>query len=142
MGCDRNSLGRASLLARLRLIPARQSRRAGSPPEFTSVLRRGRTRGPRARRPRCPPDRESRRMGRGARSEASRTVFQSLEGRCERMQSGADGILRSTVFPGLWLDPGALLREEPAAMFAVLQQGLNSPEHADFVARLERARVG
>jgi hypothetical protein len=42
---------------------------------------------------------------------------------------------------GLWLDPAALLREEPAAMFAVLQQGLNSPEHTDFVTRRERARV-
>ena len=63
------------------------------------------------------------------------------EGRFEPMPPAADGILRSTVFPGLWLDPAALVRGDVKAVFAILQQGLNSPEHADFVARLERARI-
>jgi Uma2 family endonuclease len=49
----------------------------------------------------------------------------------------ADGVLRSTVFPGLWLDPKALVRGEPLTVKAVLQQGLDSPEHTDFVVRLE-----
>ena len=54
----------------------------------------------------------------------------------------ADGILRSKVFPGLWLDPAALVRGDlNAVLKAILQQGLNSPEHADFVARLERDRT-
>ncbi len=53
----------------------------------------------------------------------------------------ADGVLRSTVFPGLWLDPAALLRGDLNAVFALVQQGRNAPEHADFVARLERARI-
>jgi len=57
------------------------------------------------------------------------------------MPPAADGILRSTVFPGLWLDPAALVRAEKATVKAILQHGLNSPEHADFVARLERARI-
>ena len=63
------------------------------------------------------------------------------EGRFEPMRPAADGILRSTVFPGLWLDPDALVRGEKMTVKAILQQGLNSPEHADFVARLERART-
>jgi len=63
------------------------------------------------------------------------------DGRFEPMQPEADGILRSIVFPGLWLDPGALVRGEKTRVKAVLQQGLNSPEHAEFVARLERART-
>jgi Uma2 family endonuclease len=61
-------------------------------------------------------------------------------GQFERILPGADGILRSEVFPGLWLDPNALMRGDVNAVLAVVQQGLNSPEHADFVARLARDR--
>jgi hypothetical protein len=52
---------------------------------------------------------------------------------------GPDGILRSEVFPGLWLDPRALLAADLPRVLAVLQQGLASPEHAAFVARLGQA---
>ena len=61
-------------------------------------------------------------------------------GRFERMLPQADGILRSEVFPGLWLDPVALIRGDVNAVLAVVQHGLNTPEHAEFVARLERDR--
>ena len=66
--------------------------------------------------------------------------FVNREGRFEPMPPAADGILRSTVFPGLWLDPAALVRGDKATVQRILQQGLHSAEHADFVARLERAR--
>jgi Uma2 family endonuclease len=46
------------------------------------------------------------------------------------------GQLRSEVFPGLWLDVAALVDENWPQLMAVLQQGLASPEHAAFVARL------
>jgi len=59
----------------------------------------------------------------------------------ELIAPGPDGIVRSTVFPGLWLDPAALVRDDINAVLATVQQGLVSPEHADFVARLERARL-
>jgi Uma2 family endonuclease len=62
------------------------------------------------------------------------------EGRFEPLAPSADGILRSTVFPGLWLDPAALVQEDKTKVKAVLEQGLKSPEHAEFVARLERAK--
>ena len=52
-----------------------------------------------------------------------------------------DGILRSTVFPGLWLDPGALVRGDVNSVLAIGQKGLTSGEHRDFVARLEQARI-
>ena len=48
----------------------------------------------------------------------------------------ADGTLRSRCFPGLWLDPIALWSRDQVRMHAVLNQGLASPEHAAFVARL------
>jgi len=49
---------------------------------------------------------------------------------------GTDGIIRSEVFPGLWLDVQALLAVDLARVLAVLQQGIGSPEHATFVAGL------
>jgi len=67
--------------------------------------------------------------------------FVNRKRRFQPMALAADGILRSAVFPGLWLDPAALVRGDKATVKAILQQGLDSPEHADFVARLERARI-
>ncbi len=48
----------------------------------------------------------------------------------------ADGIIRSRTFPGLWLDPAALWNIDLPRLFAVLHQGLATPEHTSFVARL------
>jgi Uma2 family endonuclease len=62
--------------------------------------------------------------------------FVNREGRFELLALPADGILRSTVFPGLWLDPAALVEGEKATVKRILEQGLSSPEHAEFVARL------
>ena len=53
-----------------------------------------------------------------------------------------DGLYRSEAFPGLWLDPAALVREDADALIATLQRGLASPEHADFVEELVRRRGG
>jgi Uma2 family endonuclease len=65
--------------------------------------------------------------------------FVLREGKYEPLSPGADGLLRSEVFPGLWLDPAALLRGDLAAVLAVVQQGLASPVHAAFAARLQGA---
>ncbi len=53
-----------------------------------------------------------------------------------RLDSDAQGVVRSEVFPGLWLDTAALLNGDLAAVLARLQQGLASPAHVAFVARL------
>ncbi len=66
--------------------------------------------------------------------------FINRGGRIEPVHSPADGIFRSEVFPGLWLNAAALVRNDRKAVQAALQQGLDSPEHAEFVARLERDR--
>ncbi len=63
--------------------------------------------------------------------------FVLRDDRYERLEPGADGILRSVVFPGLWLDPAALVSGDSARVLAVLQQGIGSAEHAEFVARLQ-----
>jgi Uma2 family endonuclease len=57
-------------------------------------------------------------------------------GQYERMPVDAQGILRSEVFAGLWLDPAALVRGDLATVLAIVQQGLAGPEHAAFVTRL------
>jgi Uma2 family endonuclease len=51
----------------------------------------------------------------------------------------AGGVYHSEIFPGLWLDTAALLASDLARAIAVVQQGLASSEHADFVARLQQA---
>jgi hypothetical protein len=56
-----------------------------------------------------------------------------------RLRRGRDGIHRSEVFPGLWLDAAALLGGNMVRVWQVLQQGLASPEHAAFVTRLQQA---
>jgi Uma2 family endonuclease len=47
------------------------------------------------------------------------------------------GIIRSQVFPGLWLDVPAMIERNLARVLAVLNQGLATPEHAAFVGKLE-----
>jgi Uma2 family endonuclease len=67
--------------------------------------------------------------------------FVLREGVYEALQPDQDGILRSEVFPGLWLPVDALWAGDLAGMIAVLQQGLSSSEHVAFVADL-RGRIG
>lgn len=51
-----------------------------------------------------------------------------------RQPLGTDGLLCSAVLPGLWLDPAALLRGDLATVLAVVQQGIDSPEHVGFLS--------
>jgi hypothetical protein len=65
--------------------------------------------------------------------------FVLRDGRYDGLSPDAAGIYRSEVFPGLWLDAAALTKFDLATALKVLQQGLESAEHAAFVARLEQA---
>ncbi len=56
--------------------------------------------------------------------------------RYREMKSSRDGILKSQTFPGLWLNTKALFAGDGLALFATLEQGLASPEHAAFVRSL------
>jgi Uma2 family endonuclease len=62
--------------------------------------------------------------------------FARRGGLFEAMCPTSEGILRSEIFPGLWLDPAALLADDTRRLREVLGQGLVSPEHAAFVAKL------
>jgi Putative restriction endonuclease len=53
---------------------------------------------------------------------------------------GPDGIFRSEVFPGLWLDATALFAGDRRRLIRVLNRGLRTPVHAAFKAKLAAAR--
>jgi Uma2 family endonuclease len=62
--------------------------------------------------------------------------FELRDGKYTRMSEGPDGILRSNVFPGLWLDWRAVVRLDPAKVLEVLKDGMATPRHAEFVKTL------
>jgi Uma2 family endonuclease len=68
-----------------------------------------------------------------------RIVWRVLQNNAyQAIQPDADGVMRSIVFPGLWLDVDAFWRNDGARMLATLEAGLATPEHGEFVARLRR----
>jgi Putative restriction endonuclease len=66
--------------------------------------------------------------------------FVLRSGRYELLPLSPDGFYQSEAFPGLWLDPAAIIRGDVARVLAVVQQGLATAEHAEFVKRMEQAR--
>jgi Uma2 family endonuclease len=68
--------------------------------------------------------------------------FVNRSGTFEETSPGEDGLFRSQVFPGLWLDPQALLELDGQRVLAALQQGLAAPQHAAFAERLAADQSG
>ncbi|MEQ8971263.1 MAG: Uma2 family endonuclease [Coleofasciculus sp. C1-SOL-03] len=64
--------------------------------------------------------------------------FRLEEGRYVSLEPDEVGIIRSNVFPGLWLAVNALREGNLAEVLAVLQQGIQTAEHQDYVQRLNR----
>jgi len=65
---------------------------------------------------------------------AKRLVWWELrEGEYQEIVQQPDGVLKSAVLPGLWLDVQALLRGDKKAVLATLRQGLDSPDHRAFL---------
>lgn len=56
------------------------------------------------------------------------------EAEYQEITPAPDGLLKSGVFPGLWLDTSALLRGDLKAVLSTLRLGLESPEHTAFVS--------
>jgi hypothetical protein len=59
-----------------------------------------------------------------------------IDGKYQRQAPDADGLWRSRVFPGLWLDGQALLARDMRKVLERLNEGLQSPAHQEFVAQL------
>ena len=56
--------------------------------------------------------------------------------RFSELRPGADGVIRSRFFGGLWLDVAALLGDDFTKVQKCLNAGLHSPEHEEFAAKL------
>jgi Uma2 family endonuclease len=56
------------------------------------------------------------------------------------MPEPRDGIYRSDVFPGLWLDASALFEGNMMKVIETLERGLHTPEHDAFVKELASRR--
>ena len=63
--------------------------------------------------------------------------FIRRDGKFVAIKPGADGLMKSRVFPGLWLDPAAVFESSARRLLAVLQRGLAAPEHGKFAAKLQ-----
>jgi Uma2 family endonuclease len=66
--------------------------------------------------------------------------FVLTDGEYQRLPLDEGGLFRSKLFPGLWLDGKALLERNHPAVFQTVQRGVQTSEHAAFVARLAEVR--
>ena len=66
--------------------------------------------------------------------------FDLTGGRYVAKTPGADGLLKSTVFPGLWLDSDKLVALDRPGLFADVEAGAATAEHAAFLEKLSGAK--
>jgi len=66
--------------------------------------------------------------------------FELVRGAYRARAADAGGVVRSVVFPGLWLDAGAILRDDLAAVLRTLHAGVADPSHAAFLSGLRDRR--
>jgi Uma2 family endonuclease len=64
--------------------------------------------------------------------------FVLREGQYLPLNASEDGISRSEIFPGLWLDVRAMLGGKLADVLTVLRRGMASTEHSQFVESLSK----
>jgi hypothetical protein len=57
-----------------------------------------------------------------------------------QLLEAVDGVYRSQVLPGLWIDSSAFWNDDSAALLGTLEQGLASREHSEFVQSLAASR--
>jgi Uma2 family endonuclease len=69
-------------------------------------------------------------------TDEDRVIWWELrDGEYQEIAPSTVGLLKSAVFPGLWLDATALLRGDMMTVLVSLRRGLESPEHGAFVQR-------
>ncbi len=65
-----------------------------------------------------------------------------VKGQYQLCRPTQQGIFRSRVFPGLWLDSAAVWQGDMARLLQTLRRGLESAEHAAFVKKLASRKIG
>ena len=66
--------------------------------------------------------------------------FELVRGAYRARAADAAGVVRSMVFPGLWLNVGALLSDDLAAVLRTLHEGVGDQSHAAFLSGLRARR--
>ena len=66
--------------------------------------------------------------------------FELVRGAYRARAADATGVVSSMVFPGLWLNVGAILSDDPAAVLRTLREGVADPSYAAFVSGLGARR--
>ena len=66
--------------------------------------------------------------------------FELATGAYRARAADAASVVRSAVFPGLWLNVGAILRRDHPAVLRILHEGLADPSHAAFLNELRTRR--
>ena len=67
--------------------------------------------------------------------------FELVEGNYVAQTLDANGRLVSKLFPGLWLDPAALIAGDLPKLLAAVEQGTSTAEHQAFVEKLQQAET-
>ncbi len=70
-----------------------------------------------------------------------KVYFFQLQSGKKNIYSSTDGFLKSTVFPGLWIDINALFEMDYTKSMDFLNQGLSSNEHSAFVDLLSKRKT-
>jgi Uma2 family endonuclease len=65
--------------------------------------------------------------------------FVLRDGQFVPLPAGGDGVIRSEVFPGLWLNMPAMLDGKLDVALATLREGMATPEHQAFAASLAKS---
>jgi Uma2 family endonuclease len=58
-----------------------------------------------------------------------------------KLKADREGLWKSRIFPGLWIDQAALFARDSGRLRAAMQRGIASPEHAAFVRTLQSRRT-
>ena len=53
-----------------------------------------------------------------------------------KLQADENGIIKSEIYPGLWLDVTALLKGDLVKVLDVLKQGIDTPAHTNFCQKI------
>jgi len=59
--------------------------------------------------------------------------FRLIEGEYIKLLADSEGIIKSEIFPGLWLDEQSLLTGNLAQVLTILQQGIATVDHQNFI---------
>lgn len=62
--------------------------------------------------------------------------FRLKEEKYIKLQADKNGIIKSEIYSGLWLDINALLKGDLATVLNILQEGINTTEHQNFTNEL------